>query len=131
MSISKKQDMLELFCSLLDEVDESSHTFNEFNRKLTDYFLKYGVQPKDNEELSNLLEYGGSVSNGNPSEKVYGFKIRNKHLYVKMIVDYLYSAEIPPEIQNTFLGISDKEWRASMLLISLILNAFTMYEKEG
>jgi hypothetical protein len=94
-------------------------------------FLQFASDTPDNRSCAARIEYGSAPSPSVSDRTIYGFKVKEKEIFVGHVLNELEAMEVPKEIYERFPDITRDEWEATIRIATMILQAFSPYKQAS
>lgn len=126
-----KNSSRETFASAINALQNNSpiedFDVGEYDEKIRTAFIEFGTGAPDQTDLAELIEYDAVIAN-NLEELMYGFKVKDKEIFLSSILNRLELGEVPLQVLERHPDITKDEWLAAMRLATAIIEAFTRYK---
>src|SRR5690349_12350162 len=108
----------EYFARKLVSVHDYFHGPNfdveHYSRKVMQAFLFFGSETPDNQNCAEVVHYSSAALPDNPYHIRYGFKLRQKSVFVQDILSVVRSLPKPQPIADYYPDLAEAEWKATL-----------------
>ncbi len=113
-------------CSLFDVFEMPNFDVQAFGDQVMQAFLEFGSDTPDNRMCWERIEFGSVEEDGPPwiPSVSYVFKVKNKSIYVRDILNRMEELPIPSEIAEAYPELDEEEWSAIMRIALMIVTVF-------
>jgi len=96
-----------------------------YSKKVMQAFLFFGSDTPDNQNCMEAVHYGSAMLPENPSFVGYGFRLRQKPIFVQDILSVVRLLSIPQPIAGYYPALTEIEWKAALLTAIKMIEAFS------
>lgn len=121
---TRRKNFAEVLCSLYGEFESDDFDIQNYNSRIKKAFINLSKGANDELERAEKLEFGGEIGNF-PDNKNYGFKVKDKHIFISLILNLLEQVEIPEVVSERFPDLTHDEWIACIRMATLVFMAFS------
>lgn len=115
---------------LYDRLDDPDFNIANYSHVVMQAFLEFGSATPDNQAAYDLIEFGTAENSDNPYVVSFGFKLKDKAIFVTDLLNELESLPMPESIKEKYVDLTEDEWQALMRVATMINNAFFPFKPK-
>ena len=124
MSIMNQEYFARNLVSVHDYFHGPNFDVEHYSKKVMQAFMFFGSDTPSNKSCFEALNYGNQVI---PDRYyvLYGFKLRDKPIFVQDILSILQTISMPQAVQDYYTDLTQAEWNAAILMTIKVVQAFS------
>ena len=131
MSNISREHFARRLVSVYDRFDDRDFDLENYNQIIMQAFLDFGSNTPSNDEAFKVIEFGSGKKRENPYINAFGFKLRDKDVFVLDVLNELENSGIPDTVRQKYPDLEAEEWSAILRIATMVVNAFSPLKRRS